>query len=116
MPFRSRNPLEGCRRAPDGLPQERGRRTRVRPQPPSLNSEQEDGYRAETGRKRRAACGHQQDEHVHALSVYQPVLERVLNELSASGKPKLLLDVGPMRLHGANAEIQLLCDLAVGVP
>src|SRR5680860_294855 len=43
------------------------------------------------------------------------VIERVADQLGTGGAPDLLLDVGAMRLHGANAEVELAGDLAVGV-
>ena len=43
------------------------------------------------------------------------VVERVTDQLGTGGAPDLLLDVGAMRLHGANAQIELAGDLTVGV-
>src|SRR5215208_2509831 len=45
----------------------------------------------------------------------EPVLERVVHELGAAGQPDLLLDVGPVRLDCAHAQVELARDLGVRV-
>ena len=55
-------------------------------------------------RRRRAQAG-----------LEQVALERVADELRALGHPQLLLDVGAVRLDRADAEVELVGDLAVGV-
>src|SRR3954453_5289313 len=45
-----------------------------------------------------------------------PVIERVAHELGAGRARRLALDVRAMRLDGADAEVELLGDLAVGEP
>src|SRR5918996_2938587 len=50
-----------------------------------------------------------------ALALDQVVVERVADQLGAARHAELLLDVGPMRLDGAHAEVEPARDLAVGV-
>src|SRR6478752_4831802 len=47
--------------------------------------------------------------------VDEPVGERVARQLGAAGEAELLLDVGAVGLDGADAEGELLADLAIGV-
>ena len=42
-----------------------------------------------------------------ALDVDQPALDRVADQLRARRHCQLLLDVGPVGLHGADAQVQL---------
>src|SRR5687768_10615531 len=50
------------------------------------------------------------------LTVDQVVIQRVTHELGTARDAELLLDVRPVRLDGADAQEELLRDLAVGVP
>ena len=43
------------------------------------------------------------------------MLQRVADQLGPAGEPQLLLDVGTVALHGADADVELLGHLGVGV-
>ena len=45
----------------------------------------------------------------------QPLIERVARQLGPGAEAELLLDMGPVGLDRADAEVELLADLAVGV-
>ena len=68
-------------------------------------AEQEDRHRAQARREGRRRTGHRQDRDVHRrLAVDQVVVEGVANQLGAGGDAELLLDVGTVRLHRADAQ------------
>jgi signal transduction histidine kinase len=66
-------------------------------------------------RHRDAPAGRARRAWPSASEVDEPVLERVAHELGAAGAAQLVLDVRPVRLHRAHAEVELLGDLGVRV-